>query len=101
MTEVTSEITTDSTVGTTITTTTDNTPPESGWLYRRWYTFVGSAVFAGLIGWIIYKLTGQAELKWIGLALIGAAMIKDSLYMAGAYVLDYAKLAAAWKGNKE
>jgi hypothetical protein len=79
----------------------DQTPAERGWFYRRWYTFISSVFYAAALTTIILKVEDNDVLKWIALALIGTKIIIDTLYMAGASVLDYAKLAAGWKGNAE
>lgn len=79
----------------------DDTPAETGWLYRRWYSFSGVVVIYLLLLVIILSLGASPDpLKWIALALIGWGAIKDGLYMAGASIIEYAKLAGAWKGNK-
>ena len=77
----------------------DDTPPEIGWFYRRWFTFVSSIFYAIALSAIIYKINDADALKWVGLALIGAKIAIDGLYLAGASVLDYAKLAQGLKGN--
>ena len=79
----------------------DNTPPESGWFYRRWFTFISSITYLLIVVGAVIKIDTPEDLKWIALALIGAKVVLDGLYMAGASVLDYAKLAAGWKGKNE
>jgi hypothetical protein len=79
----------------------DNTPAESGWFYRRWYTFISSVLYMAGIFAIVAKIDDASALKWIAIGLIACKVIIDGLYMAGASVLDYAKLAASWKGNNE
>lgn len=79
---------------------TDDTPAESGWFWRRAYTFIWTAVNSAFLGLIVWKINDPDALKWIALALIGANMLLAGLYMAGANILDYAQLAAAWKGGK-
>ena len=79
----------------------DNTPPESGWFYRRWFTFISSAWYMVLITIATIKVDSDDTLKWIVFALVASKIILDGLYMAGASVLDYAKLAAGWKGKNE
>lgn len=78
----------------------DDTPAETGWLYRRWYSFAGAVIIYVLILIIILTISAADPLKWIALALIGWGAVKDGLYMAGASIIEYAKLAGAWKGNK-
>lgn len=79
----------------------DNTPPERGWFYRRWYTFISSLIVFVLLLTAVVNVDSDDVLKWIALSLIGWGIIKDTLYMAGASVIDYAKLAASWKGKKD
>jgi hypothetical protein len=79
----------------------DNTPPEVGWFYRRWFTFFSSVAYMGGLFYVIAKLDDANALKWVAMGLIGLKAIIDGLYLAGASVLDYAKLAASWKGNKD
>jgi hypothetical protein len=78
----------------------DDTPAETGWLYRRWYSFTGAAIIYILLLIIILSIATPDPLKWIALALIGWGAVKDGLYMAGASIIEYAKLAGAWKGNQ-
>jgi hypothetical protein len=79
----------------------DDTPAENGWFYRRWFTFVSSSIYMAILTFSIIKIDDSSDLKWIALALIGAKVILDGLYMAGASVLDYAKVVASWKGNNK
>ncbi|MGH6909337.1 MAG: hypothetical protein ACREEG_04050 [Phenylobacterium sp.] len=44
---------------------------------------------------IIWRLDDPSALRWLGLALIGANVVMATLYLAGATVTDWAKLAAA------
>jgi hypothetical protein len=44
---------------------------------------------------IIWRLDDPSALRWLGLALIGANVVIATLYLAGATVTDWAKLAAA------
>lgn len=78
----------------------DDTPAETGWLYRRWYSFVGTGIIYTMLIAIIFLIGPGDPLKWVALALIGWGAVKDGLYMAGASIIEYAKLAGAWKGNK-
>ena len=79
----------------------DLTKPEMGWFYRRWYTFISGLMYMSGLAMIILKLDDSGSLKWIAMGLIASKIIIDGLYLAGASVLDYAKLAASWKGNNE
>lgn len=78
---------------------TDDTPAERGWLWRRSYTYAATAVNLLFVGVIVWKLDDPGALKWIAIALVVSNIIMAGLYLAGASVLDYAKLAGAWKGN--
>ena len=70
-------------------------PIEVRWLYRRLFTY-GSALLNAIgIMTVISRLEDAAALKWIGLGLIGANVVLGGLYLAGATVTDWAKLAAA------
>lgn len=75
-------------------------PIEVRWLWRRVYTY-GATVMntAGLAG-VVWRLDDPAALKWLGLALIGANIVLATLYLAGATVTDWAKLAAAGRGGE-
>lgn len=68
---------------------------EVRWLFRRIYTYAASLLNAGGVGAIIWRLDDAQALKWLGLALIGANVVLATLYLAGATVTDWAKLAAA------
>jgi hypothetical protein len=70
-------------------------PIEVRWLWRRIYTYVTTLLnSAGVIA-IVCRLDDPSALKWLGLALIAANVIMATLYLAGATVTDWAKLAAA------
>jgi hypothetical protein len=77
----------------------DDTPAERGWLWRRSYTYAATAVNLLFVGFVIWKLNDPSALKWIAMALIVSNIVMAGLYLAGASVLDYAKLAGAWKGK--
>jgi hypothetical protein len=77
----------------------DDTPAERGWLWRRSYTYAATAVNSLFVGVVIWKLDDPSALKWIAIALVVSNIILAGLYLAGASVLDYAKLAGAWKGK--
>ena len=79
----------------------DDTPAENGWFYRRWYTFISSIGYMGIALIAALRMDDATELKWVVLAVVGAKVVIDGLYLAGASVLDYAKLAASWKGNNK
>jgi len=64
-------------------------------VFRRIYTYVATVLNSAGVGAIIWRIDDPQALKWIGLALIGANVILATLYLAGATVTDWAKLAAA------
>ena len=79
---------------------TDDTPAESGWPFRRWWTFISSgAVFALLVASVIFMFILNQPLLYVTLALILLLAIKDGLYLGGASVLDYAELVKSWRGG--
>lgn len=50
---------------------------------------------------VIFKMSVANPLMWIGVGLISAAIILDTLYIAGASVIDWAQVVSSWKGNKD
>lgn len=70
-------------------------PIEVRWVFRRTYTYAATLLNSGGVAAIIWRIDDAQALKWIGLALIGANVILATLYLAGATVTDWAKLAAA------
>lgn len=70
-------------------------PVEVRWLFRRVYTYAATLLNSAGVGAIVWRLHDAAALKWLGLALIGANVVMATLYLAGATVTDWAKLAAA------
>ena len=70
-------------------------PVEVRWLWRRIYTYAVTILNCVGIGAIVLRLNSAEALKWIGLALIGANVVTATLYLAGATVTDWAKLALA------
>jgi hypothetical protein len=70
-------------------------PVEDRWLFRRIYTYAATVLNSAGVGAIIWRLHDPAALKWLGLALIAANVVMATLYLAGATVTDWAKLAAA------
>lgn len=71
---------------------------EVQWTFRRWYAYVLTAVLAGLVGLVIWRLDDPAALKALGLTLCGLIALLALLYMAGAVTTDLARLAAARAG---
>ena len=77
----------------------DDTPAEVSFKWRRIYTFALGALTAIGVGVIIAKLTDADALKWVALALVAQNVVVMGFYMAGASLVDYAKLAAGWRGS--
>jgi hypothetical protein len=73
-------------------------PVEVRWLWRRIYTYVVTVLNCAGIGGIVWRLDDPSALRWLGLALIGANVVTATLYLAGATVTDWAKLAHAARG---
>ena len=68
---------------------------EIRWLWRRIYTY-GVTLLNGIgVGAVVWRLHDAQALKWLGLALVGANVVTATLYLAGATVTDWAKLAHA------
>jgi hypothetical protein len=74
-------------------------PVEVRWVFRRIYTYAATLLNSAGVGAIIWRIDDPATLKWLGLALIGANVVMATLYLAGATVTDWAKLAAAARRN--
>lgn len=72
---------------------------EVKWFWRRVLTFAVMAVCMGFVGWIIWRTSDPVTLKWLGLALIGFALIAHLTYLTGAGLSDWARLAAASASN--
>ena len=70
-------------------------PVEVRWLWRRIYTYAATLTNSAGIGLVIWRLEDAAALKWLGLSLVGTNVVMATLYLAGATVTDWAKLAAA------
>lgn len=72
-------------------------PPlvEVRWLWRRIYTYVATITNSAGITAIIWRVDDAQALKWLGVALVAANVVMATLYLAGATVTDWAKLAAA------
>jgi uncharacterized membrane protein YfcA len=77
----------------------DDTPAEVSFKWRRIYTFAIGALTSIGVGAIIAKLTDADALKWVAIALVAQNVVVMGFYMAGASLVDYAKLAAGWRGN--
>ena len=76
-------------------------PVEVRWLWRRIYTYVTTVLNSAGIVAIICRLEDPAALKWLGLVLVGANVVLATLYLAGATVTDWAKLAAGARGSPD
>lgn len=79
----------------------DDTPAEVSFKWRRIYTFIIGGLTAVGVGAIIAKLSDADALKWVAIALIAENVVVMGFYMAGASLVDYAKLAGAWKGKAD
>ena len=74
---------------------------EVRWLWRRIYTYAATVLNSAGVTAIIWRLDDPGALKWLGLSLVGANVIMATLYLAGATVTDWAKLAAAARGPRD
>lgn len=80
----------------------DDTPAESGWVYRRWNTFITKiAIYLLLVGIVIAMGLTNQPLMWVAIVLIIYGMVTDGLYMGGASVLDYAEIAKGLSGFRK
>jgi hypothetical protein len=70
-------------------------PVEIRWLWRRVYTYAVTVLNCAGVGIIVCRVNSAETLKWLGLALVGANVVTATLYLAGATVTDWAKLAHA------
>jgi uncharacterized transporter YbjL len=77
----------------------DDTPAEVSFKWRRIYTFGLGALTAIGVGVIIAKLTDADALKWVAIALVAQNVVVMGCYMMGASLVDWAKLAAGWRGS--
>jgi hypothetical protein len=68
---------------------------EVRWLWRRIYTYCATLLNSAGVAGVVWRLHDAQALKWIALALIGANVVLATLYLAGATVTDWAKLAHA------
>ena len=75
--------------------TNEHPPPEVRWLWRRVYTYASTLLNSCGVAGIIWRISDPQALKWIGLALIAGNVVVATLYLAGATVTDWAKLARA------
>lgn len=70
-------------------------PVEVRWLWRRVFTYAATLLNSLGVAAIVWRLQDADALKWLGLSLVGANVVTATLYLAGATVTDWAKLAAA------
>ncbi|NEX94845.1 hypothetical protein [Caulobacter sp. 17J65-9] len=75
--------------------TEQDPPPEPTWTFRRVFTYAATAANSALLAAIVLRLQEAEALRWVALALVGANVVLATLYLAGASVLDWARLAAA------
>ena len=71
----------------------DHPPIEVRWLWRRVYTFGATLLNSLAVAGIVWRINDAQTLKWLGLALVGANVAIATLYLAGATVTDWARLA--------
>ena len=74
-------------------------PVEVTWLWRRIFTYLASLVNAGLLAAVIAKMKDPQGLAALGLALVAANVVLATLYLAGATVTDWARIAGAARGG--
>ncbi|WP_430425607.1 hypothetical protein [Phenylobacterium sp.] len=74
---------------------------EVRWLWRRIYACAATLLNSAGVAAIIWRLSDPDALKWLGLSLVGANVVMATLYLAGATVTDWAKLAAAARGPRD
>jgi uncharacterized membrane protein YfcA len=77
----------------------DDTPAEVSFKWRRIYTFTLGGLTSIGVGAIIAKLTDADALKWVAIALVAQNVVVMGCYMMGASLVDWAKLAAGWRGS--
>jgi len=75
----------------------DNPVPEPSHRWRRWVTIGYLIVTAGLLAFVVWRMTESAPLRDVALALIGSQAFFALLYMAGASAADLARIVASWK----
>lgn len=74
-------------------------PVEVRWLWRRVYSYTVTLLNSAGLSLILFRLDDPQALKWLGLGLVGSNAVVATLYLAGATVTDWAKLAAAARGR--
>ena len=74
-------------------------PVEITWLWRRIFTYLASLANAVLLAAVIVKVKDPRGLAALGLALVAANVVLATLYLAGATVTDWARIAGAARGG--
>lgn len=74
-------------------------PVEITWLWRRVFTYLASLANAGLLAAVIVKVRDPRGLAALGLSLVAANVVLATLYLAGATVTDWARIAGAARGR--
>ena len=74
-------------------------PVEVTWIWRRVFTYLTSLANAGLLAAVIAKVKDPRHLAALGLALVAANVVLATLYLAGATVTDWARIAGAARGG--
>jgi hypothetical protein len=74
--------------------------PEQSWTFRRIFAYAATVINSALLAAIIWKVDDPTALKWLGVSLVASNVVMATIYLAGASVLDWAKLAASWKGKE-
>lgn len=69
--------------------------PEIRWTFRRWFTYVASAVLAALLAFIIWRTADPKTLRDLGLALCALIALLQLLYLGGATLTDLWQLVSA------
>ncbi|OYU70760.1 MAG: hypothetical protein CFE28_12615 [Alphaproteobacteria bacterium PA2] len=74
---------------------------ETRWVWRRIFSFATCGLNSLGVSAVICRLNDPRALAGLGLALIGANVVVATLYLAGATVTDWARLARAARGGGE
>lgn len=72
---------------------------EHQWVWRRIFSFSAWGLNSLGIGAVICRLSDARALAGLGLALVAANVVVATLYLAGATVTDWARLAGAARGR--
>ena len=74
-------------------------PVEITWVWRRVFTYLASLANAALLAVVIVKVRDPQGLAALGLSLVAANVVLATLYLAGATVTDWARIAGAARGR--